>query len=249
MLDETDSTKNTATVDSSMSIQTGVVTAITIERESDRVDTYVTIRSNLDNSEIPHVYVDPPLYAQHTPVVGQRVMFIRMGNSFSKLIATFGERAKFEAPIEAGEVLIQSTGGGLLFLNNGGDVELSNEDWSNAIKMLSTIGILITANSLVINVKGIGEINITPQNAVLQTSDQIEILKKDGEVTTSKVTLTNDKIIVSGSTVEIGTATDPMKGGNVVSRSAVVGEYSYDLFTGLPIPKSGTVKSTIYPTG
>lgn len=246
-------------------IQTGVINAIRFEPEEEggRPIAKVDIQSHGDLSIIPDIKIDTPLNAQHIPTVGQVVTFMRTDNYFTRIIAVHGERP-FDAPIKPGEVMVESTGGGFMYLDNGGNVIVADETLSNVFKLLSQVGIVVTADSLVIDIKGVGQINVTPKDPLDPTSEEkIEFLKFSSIVgptkPTSKIVITNDEIVIDASKVKLGreqNTADPFAnplvnptGGVVVSRSPVVGEFSYDLFTGMPIPKSGTVESTFIPGG
>ena len=239
-------------------IQSGIISAVRIEQENGSPVARVDIQSYRDLSIIQNIKIDTPLHAQYIPVVGQNVTFWRIGNYFTRILAVHSEGTRqFDAPIQPGAILIEGSrpqepfGGGFLHLDTEGNAMLSDETLSNVIKLLSSIGVLITADSLSINVKGVGQINITPKNDKLGTEDRIEFLKLDGEIDAenpvTKIVMTKEKIVVDGAEVEIGREDDSIKGGTVVSQSGVTGPYSFDLFTGRPIPQSGTVKSTIFP--
>lgn len=231
--------------------QTGIINAVRTKREDGRTFPVVDIQSHKDLGIIPEVQIDTPLSAQHIPRIGQIVAFTRTEKFGTRVTAVWGERP-FDAPLAPGEVLMESTGGGWIFLDNRGGIEMADETLSNVFKILSRVGILITADSLKINVKGVGEIIVTPEDSDRGTEDKIEIIKTQSKLPVSKVTLTNNKVSIDSSAVEMGTLSSinpiaQLKGGNVVSLSNQPGDYSVDIFTGRPIPASATVKSTIFP--
>lgn len=232
--------------------QSGIVNAIRMKEEDGRTFPVVDIQAHKSLGIIKDVQIDTPLNAQHIPRIGQIVAFTRTEKFGTRVVAVWGERP-FDAPIDPGEVLMESTGGGWIYLNNSGDTIISDEVFSNVFKMLSNIGILVTTNALKIKVRGVGEILVTPEDSERGTENKIEIVKTKSKVPVSKVTLTNDKISVDADEVEMGSLSSvnplaQLTGGNVVSLSNVPGDYSVDIFTGRPIPASATVKSTIFPT-
>lgn len=225
--------------------QSGIINAIRMKTEDGRTYPVVDIQAHKSLGIVKDVQIDTPLSAQHIPRIGQIVAFTRTEKFGTRVVAVWGERP-FDAPIEPGEVLVESTGGGWMYLNKLGDTIISDDVFSNVLKMLSNIGVLITTNALKIKVRGVGEILISPDE------DKIEITKTQSKVPVSKVTLTNDAVSIDANEVEVGTLTptNPLasiKGGNVVSLSNVTGDHSIDIFTGRPIPSSATVKSTIFP--
>ena len=243
-------------------IQTGIINAIRFDEENGRQVAKVDIQSHKDLSIVPDVKIDTPLHAQHIPHIGQVVTFMRTDSYFTRILAVHGERP-FDAPIKPGEVMMESTGGGFMYLDNGGNVLIADETLSNVFKLLSQVGMVVTADSLTIDVKGVGQINIIPKDETDPSSEsKIEFVKLNSSLgpdkPASKIVITDDKIVVDAAKVELGReqslldpATNPLinpSGGVVVSRSLVTGEHSYDMFTGKPIPRSGTVTSTILPT-
>lgn len=227
-------------------IQTGVVKAVRFKTESGRRVPFVDVQSHKGFDIVTDLRIDTPLFAQHIPRVDQVVTIMRTDNFGTRIIAVHGERP-FDAPIEPGESVVGGSGGSFAYFNNSGDVMISDAILSNVIKMLSKIGILIVGDTLSINIKGVGMLNITPKNDELGTEDKIELLKLQGgqspEDAVSKVTMTKDKIVVDNATVELGLESDPIQGGVVVSQSQIPGAHSFDILTGWPIPSSAQVKA------
>jgi hypothetical protein len=193
----------------------------------------VSAQSRLDGAVIPNIPIDCPLNAQYIPVVGQQVLLIRIGDYDTRILAALGQR-QFDAPIKPGELLSEGSGGGFLYLNRTGDAMLSDSALSNVLKMISTVGIQIVGDALAIDVKKIGKITIM--------NDEIQIIKTSGDSgsTAAKISLTNEKIVIEGTGVDLGKS--PI-GGCVFSMSGVTGPHSFCLVTGAPIPASGSVKA------
>lgn len=207
-----------------LGLQFGEITAINLDKGT------MSIQSRLDGSVIPDVPIDTPLHAQYVPVIGQQVVLVR-SDYFTTVLAWLGTK-KFDAPIKSGEVMMEGSGGGFVYLNQGGDVLIADSAMSNVIKLLSTVGFQFVGDALSLVVKGIGQINIM--------EDKIEIIKTIGpsDIETSKVTMTDTKVTVEALTVELGEV--PI-GNGVFSLSGIVGPYSFD-WMGQPIPGSGAVK-------
>lgn len=207
-----------------LGLQFGEITAVDLAKST------LSIQSRLDGSVIPDVPIDASLHSQYIPVIGQQVVLVR-SDYFTSVISFLGTK-KFNAPIKSGEVMFEGSGGGFLYLNQGGDVVLADSAMSNVLKLLSTVGFQFVGDALSLVVKGVGQINIM--------EDKIEIVKTLGpsDVVTTKVTMTDTKVTVEASTVELGEA--PI-GNGVFSLSGIVGPYSFD-WMGQPIPGSGAVK-------
>lgn len=227
-----------------LSLQTGIVVAV---RQPAGEPPVVDVRSDLDLTIIPDIRIDTPLFAQQIPVVGQYVFLMRDAGFVTRIVAVFGERP-FDAPVTPGEVMVESTGGSFLYLNNSGDAMLSDETLSNVLKLISKIGVLIVGDTFSLNVKGVGQINITPQREDLGTEDVVELVKlgNSGQATAT-IRMTNEKIVIDGGRIEIGRASDALKGGAVVSLSGLIGEYSFDSF-GRPVPGSAVVRASVLET-
>jgi hypothetical protein len=200
----------------------------------DAVAKIVTAQSRLDGAVISNIPLDGPLHRQYIPVIGQQVLLLRLGEYGTRILAEFGERV-FNPPIQPGEVMMEGAGGGIVYLNQGGDVLLADNVLSNVIRLISAVGIQINGDALSIDIKGTGKIKIL--------DDKIEVIKTTGEdeEVKSKITLTDDKVSIESDSVEIG---DNPLGGVVYSLSNVPGDYSFDTITGRPIPGSTKHKTS-----
>jgi len=231
------------------STQTGVVQAIheNIDVNGNRAVT-LDVQSFTDLSIIRDVVIDSPLFAQYIPVIGQIVMIQRVDDYFTKVIGYFGSTG-FRAPIRSGEFLMEGNGGSFAYLNNGGDMVLSDETMSNVIRLLNMVGMSVTANAISLDIKGVGQLNITPQNPELETENKIEFIKfNDDKSVSTRFTITNDKIAIDGPRVEIGLKDNSIDAGTVVSQSKVFGAHSFCLVTGAPIPCAKDVRVKLDPT-
>ena len=225
--------------------QSGIVRAINYktDKQGNRLIT-LNVQSFEDMTIINDVAIDSPLFAQYIPVIGQIVIIQRIGSTFTKVMGYFGDRL-FSAPIKPGEALIEGYGGGFMYLNNGGDAVISDQVLGNVIRLLNTVGISMTADSISINVKNVGQLNITPVNSDTGTKNSIEFIKiGPDQKTTAKFTVTDDKVSIDAPKVELGLQTNPLEAGMVVSQSTVYGTHSQCPMTGLPIPRAlhNTVK-------
>jgi len=229
-------------------IQCGVVTAIN-EKQDERGNRLVTVdvQSFEDLSTIKDVAIDSPLFAQYIPVVGQIVMIQKVGNYFAKVMGYFGSRV-FQAPIQPGEALIEGHGGGFMFLNNGGDVVIADEVLGNVIRLINMVGVTITANAMSINVKGIGQINVTPEDSELGTKNQIELVKIAANGDKINLTMTDEKVMIDSPKVEVGLRSNVFEAGAVVSTSQVFGTHSICPITGMPIPRAKNSTVRLSPT-
>jgi hypothetical protein len=226
-------------------IQSGIVRAINYksDKQGNRLIT-LDVQSLEEMSIIRDVAIDSPLFAQYIPVIGQIVLLQRVGSTFTKVMGYFGDRL-FHAPIQPGEALIEGHGGGFMYLNNGGDVVVSDQVLGNVIRLLNTVGISVTADSISINVKGVGQLNITPVNADTGTKNSIEFIKVGTDnKPTAKFTVTDEKVAIDAPKVELGLQTNTIEAGMVVSSSQVYGTHSICPITGQPIPRAlhNTVK-------
>ena len=228
------------------SIQCGQVKSVNIDDgDSGRVVT-VGVFSFHDCSIIP-IRVDCPLHMQYIPVVGQLVLFMRTANNSVRIIAHFGEGV-FTAPIKPGEVLIEGAGHGFVHLNGAGDVTVGDGYMSNVQRFFAGIGISITSDGYSLNVKDVGQINITPQDDALGNKNQIEIIKTKGGKTTGRIVLTDEKTLMYASTIEVGKDPDivsgDLKGGVVHSTfpTAPTGPMNFCFMTGAPYPCSASVR-------
>ena len=239
----------TASKNSEIDIQLGVIRSVNITEENNVRKVRMNVMSFLDLFVLTDIPVDSPLHAQYVPVVGQYVLLLRASN-FTRVISYFGEEP-FKAPLQPGEFMSEGSGGGFLYLNGVGDATIGDACLSNVQRMLAGIGISITSTGYSLNVKNVGQINITPKDDVLGNEEQIEIIKtKDGGVT-GRIVLTNDKTMVYAATIELGKDPDinsgDVKGGVICSRFpfAPTGSYDFDTMTGRPIPRSYSVKVSI----
>jgi hypothetical protein len=230
------------------SSQMGRVVAIKDKTDADgnRLVT-LDIQTFTDFSIIPDVVIDSPLFAQYIPVIGQIVMISRIGDYFTKVSGYFGSKA-FTAPIKPGEALLEGHGGGFVFLNNGGDVVISDETLGNVIRLLNMVGITVTADALSLNIKGVGQLNITPERSDLSTENKIEFIKVDADSRPiARFTMTDDKIAIDGAKVEIGLKDNTLDTGTVLSQTQVFGTHSFCMVTGAPIPCAKDVRVKINP--
>jgi hypothetical protein len=228
--------------------QMGAVHAIndSTDERGNRLVT-VDVQSFLDLSIIKDVAIDSPLFAQYIPVIGQIVMISRTDDYFTKITGYFGSRA-FTAPIQPGEALIEGHGGGFMYLNNGGDVVVGDETLSNVIRLLNTVGITMTADAMSLDIKGVGQLNITPKNSDLKTENKIEFIKMDTDnKPVARFTITDEKIAIDGPKVEIGLKENTVDTGAVVSQAQVNGTHSFCFVTGQPIPCARDVRVKIDP--
>ena len=237
---------------SEISLQCAEVKSVNIVERNNVREVTVNVLSYYDCSIFP-VRVDCPLHMQYIPVVGQLVLIMRTANNFVRIIAHFGEQA-FSAPIQEGEVMTEGSGGGFVYLNGTGDVTIGDGYLSNVQRFFSGVGINITADGYSLDVKDVGQINITPKDDKLGNENQIEILKiKDGN-TKGRIVLTDEKTMVYSPAIEMGKDPDSspldLKGGVHVSSlpdgtpGKIIGPYNFDMMTGVPIPCSGTVKAS-----
>ena len=233
---------------SEFSLQCAEIKSVNIVEANNVREVTVNVQSYYDCSIFP-VRIDCPLHLQYIPVVGQLVMIMRTANNFVRIIAHFGEQS-FSAPLQEGEVLIEGAGHGFMHLNGVGDVMLGDGYLSNVQRFFAGVGISITADGYSLDVKNIGQINITPKDDKLGNKNQIEIIKtKDGS-TRGRIVLTDDKTMVYSPTIELGKDPDTnptdLKGGVLVSNNPLApeGPFNFDLMTGAPIPRSGTVKAS-----
>lgn len=231
------------------SIQVGIIHAIHDNTDANGIRNVTVDVQSLsgDLSIIPNVVIDSPLFAQYIPVIGQLVMINRVEDYFTKIMGYFGSKA-FTAPIQPGEALIEGHGGGFMFLNNGGDVVVSDETLSNVIRLLNMVGISITANAVSLNIKGVGQLNITPQNTDLNTENKIEFVKfGPNKDPIARFTVTDEKISIDGPKVEIGLQQNTLDTGVVLSQAQTYGTHSFCLITGAPIPCAKDVRTKIDP--
>ena len=235
--------------------QLAVVKAVNILEANGARTIKVSVMSFSDMGIIPDIMLDSPLHMQYVPVVGQYVMILRTANNYTRIVAYSGEKL-FDAPLNPGEVMMEGSGGGFVHMNNAGDVIVGDSYLSNVMKVLSGIGITITADGYSLNVKKVGQINITPQDDKLGTEEKIELVKMKGSSVTGRIVLTNDKTMVYSSAIELGK--DPEtpagkveavlgKAGVVMSNfpGAPTGPHNVCFLTGAPIPCSGSVKASI----
>jgi hypothetical protein len=228
-------------------IELGTVKSVTmIDRPNGSRDVELEVQSYADMNKLFKVRVDPSRHQQHIPVVDQIVAVFRT-KYFTRIFAEFGDQP-FNPVIEPGEVLIESQGGGFLHANNEGDMLLSDETLSNSVELNNAAGIIMLNDSLVIHTKKVGQITMTPENLETGTEEKIEISKLFGltKSVNTKIVLTNDKVIIDAPNIEMGRSLDLVTGGSVVSFSPLIGDYSIDLMTGRPIPKSATVTQTVF---
>jgi len=211
-----------------VTLQLGQVTSIDLDQKT------ISVQSRLDGSIIPSIQMQPAIHQQYVPVVGQQVMLFRIGNFFTGILAYLGSQP-FVRPVQSGEYLIESIGGGRAFFDQSGNVLISDRAFSNVVELLSSVGVQVTTDALSINIKGIGTVKIM--------EDEIEVTKvtPTGDVPTATVTIKDGEVIVDSPTIKLGTA--PVIGAAVVSLSGVPGNYSFDLVTGQPIPGSTQVKA------
>ena len=233
---------------SGTTLQSGVVRAVNFQEQlgGGRI-AFVDVQNFTDLSIFRDIQIDQPLNHQYIPVVGQQVMLLRVGDFFTRVLMELAEQP-FGATTEPGEILIEGGGGGFFYANNSGDIVLCDDVMSNLIELLSSIGISMTGDSLSINIKTVGKIKITPKSEELGTEEKIEFEKIKPTGTPTKIVITNDKIEIESKGVTIGRFEDSPRGGSVVSFSPIVGDYSIDILTGTPIPRSGTIEETIFPT-
>lgn len=228
-------------------IELGTVKSVTmIDKPDGTRDVDLEVQSYADMSKMFKVKLDPSRHSQHIPIKDQIVAIFRTPY-FTRIFAEFGDQP-FNPIIEPGEVLIESQGGGFLYANNEGDLLLSDETLSNSIGLNNCAGLVITNDALVIHTKKVGQIVITPENVETGTEEKVEISKLDGLTKTvnTKITLTNDTVTIDAPNVKMGRDLDPITGGSVVSFSPIIGDYSIDVMTGRPIPRSATVTQTIF---
>lgn len=231
--------------------QTGIVKSVKYKTdENGNQYTSLDVQSLSDLSIIKDVRNDNPLFSQYVPVVGQIVSVQRVGDYFTRVTGYFGSSTDVDTPINPGEFIMEGNGGSFVYLNNGGDLVAGDETLSNVVRLLNMVGISITGNALSLNISGIGQINITPENADTGSKNQIEIIKFDSnKKPVTKMVMTNDKVSINGPTVEMGTTNEnPVNAGIVASTSPIIGTYSYDFMTGRPIPHSGQVSTIFDPS-
>jgi len=231
--------------------QSGVVKGINYKADSGG-NPYITldVQSLVDLSIIKDVMNDNPLFSQYVPVIGQVVTIQRVDQYFTRVVGYFGGVTDVDTPILPGEFLMEGGGGGFVYLNNGGDLVAGDETLSNVMRLLNMVGISITGNALSINIKNVGQINVTPENSDTGTKNQIEMIKFDSQKNpVTRVTMTDEKISINGPAIEMGMQRPTsINAGAVASVSPVIGTYSYDFMTGRPIPKSSEVSVKFDPT-
>jgi len=207
----------------------------------------VTVLPDMDEVE---VQLDTPIYRQYVPMVGQNVLLMGMGDDEDpkifnsiRIVTEFGstppemQRLK---PINVGEVLSEGSGGGFSYLDNNGNVMLSDGNLSNVIQLLVGTAINMVGDSLSITIKDVGQIKIVPQTDANPTS-KIEFIKvkKGSTDPIATISMQDDKINVDSITVNLGPS--PVAAA-VHTLSGVPGDYSIDIMTGKPIPGSSVVK-------
>jgi hypothetical protein len=209
------------------SLQFAQITAVDSDKKT------VSAQSRFDGSVITNIAIEPSLHQQYLPTIGQQVILLR-SDYFTVVLAYLGTR-KFDAPIKAGEIKVEGSGGGFFYANRSGDVEIADADLSNVHKLIASVGWQFVGNALSLVVTGIGQINIK--------EGQIEIVKTTGQanIPTTKIVLTTDKVVVKAPTVELGVAAIA---AGVVTTSGVPGPYSFD-WMGKPIPGSATIKESL----
>ena len=226
-------------------LQAGVVKAvhITPQPNGGRIVT-IDVQSFTDMSIIKGIQIEQPLNHQYIPIVNQQIILLRIGDFFTRVMVELAE-APFGATADPGEFLIEGGGGGFVYLNNGGDVYISDSVRSNYIKLLSSVGFSIVGDAISLLIKDIGKIIITPENSEIGAENEIRIEKINPNGEPTIVKLTNDKVEIVSSRVEIGRDSDGPKAGSVVSFSPRIGDYSVDPMTGDPIPSSSVEKVAI----
>ena len=228
---------------SEITLQLGEVKKVNVVQKT------VTVQSYFDGSYIPDIPLDPAPYHKYIPIVGQQVLIQRSGNSSTRILTEFGTpKEPFSEPLQPGETMIKSIGHSYLYLDKKGNAMLSDSDLSNAIRLLSRVGIVMNGNALSIDIQGIGKLNILKDD----DGERVELIKVKGKGKNTKpsvkITLKNDKILIDGASVELGLSSDSNKGGVVVSQSGVPGPHNFCVVTGAPIPCSQVVKASIIQT-
>ena len=221
----------------------------------------ITIRPDMANIQ---VQLDNPTYKQYVPVPGQQVLALLISDDnttdmsatarrsyVARIVCEFGDEEfniQKSKPIQSGEIMVQGQGGGFFYADQSGNVMLSDKVMSNVLQLLVGTAINMMGNALSITIKDVGQINIIPKSDS-NPDAKIELVKKDsGGADIAKVTIQNDKIVVQGPQVEIGTKDiGYVQAGVVTSQSPVEGNHSLCFVTGAPIPCSKKVTAANTP--
>jgi hypothetical protein len=194
------------------------------------------------------ISLDNASFQQYVPVPGQQVLIGDIFSTDLRILAIFGDtprNVQRSKPIDSGEILSQGSGGGFYYADKSGNAMLSDKTLSNVIQLLVNNKIGMAGKALFINIHKTGQIKITPGDPEDELDNgTIEIIKTNSAgKKVASITIGDDKIEVTGDTVEIG----PLPiASSVVTLSGVnspVG-YSFDSF-GVPIPGSRTVKESL----
>ena len=195
-----------------------------------------SIMSNLDGSTVDNVPIDAPDFARYIPEENQSVLFMKLDDYHPSIVKYFSAN-KFIPTTKPGEFDMTSKAGqgGHVLLDNGGNVMISDEFFSNVMQIIADEGIQLSGDNYQIKIKNTGTINIDQKNK------KIEIIKSMPftDVPMTTITLEDDKVTIGSLKIELGSTT---VGGCVYSMSNVPGPHSFCLVTGLPIPASTSVK-------
>jgi hypothetical protein len=222
----------------------------------------VTMRPGMQDRVIN---LDYPLSRQYVPVPGQIVLVLLLGDQKSddmsrsssmsydaRIVCEFGDETlnvQKSRPLQTGEIMIQGQGGGFLYADQNGNAMMSDQAMSNVVQLLANTAISLVGDALSIQIKGVGKLNITPKSDS-NPDAKLELIKTDTQgAMKSRVVVQDDKVIMEGAIVEVGTKQIPYtQCGVVTSRSGVPGNHSFCLITGAPIPGSAQVTAANTPT-
>jgi hypothetical protein len=222
----------------------GFVTAInTLDRPDGTRKVEIEFQSYDGGHKIDRVQVDPPKNSQRIPTINQLVAIVHT-KYFSRVLVEMGDEA-FDGAILPGEPLLESEGHSTLHLNNTGGAFLSDETQSNSVELVPDEGVNINSDSFLALAQQIGKIEMKREN--LEEKIELAILSGISDLASTKIKITDGKILADANAVEIGNESDILKGGSVVSYSQVIGNYTIDFMTGQLIPHSGVVSESIIP--
>lgn len=205
----------------------------------------ITIVSHVDSKEYTFP-LDMPRYSQAVPIPGQQILVAKLFDYDMRHVATFGDIPRTEQrkrPLNSGDHMIESSGGAHMWVDSGGNAQLSDGRAGNFIQMLVGTKMTIKGTNIEITVPGVGDVTIDPDK------QEIRVSKTTAGVETAAISITDSNVEISATQrITIGRSIVPGEtpapiGGAVLSFSGIPGEYSIDSL-GRPVPGSSVVKIT-----
>jgi len=231
---------------------------LSIDRETDTV----IVQSYVGGSLLPIKLDNSPSF-QHLPKIGSRVLFLRYGQQFSKIIKIWGADERVvrmgSQNLLEGDIQIQSEGRSYILLDLGGNVSLVDGSMLNSIRLDNKMRQVIlkgyelifqTYSNIKIQANKEGELDITKKDKNDEIVSQIKIDKDQNiKIENKKVKIhinSEGEVFIDADKVYLGKDSDDEEKraffGDIVT-SGPFGTYQFDRVTGSPISGSSTIKA------